>query len=85
MAKEFVDQRSVHFSANVKPNPKEHCNFITTRSGKISGVDVGEQVEEEVLKEDEELSEKEKKNEVEGRKNKSENEKNESVNSERKK
>ncbi|XP_019414596.1 PREDICTED: uncharacterized protein LOC109326362 [Lupinus angustifolius] len=38
--------------ANTQTDPKEHCKAITTRSGKVIGKDVGENlvVEEEVLK-----------------------------------
>ncbi|XP_019414558.1 PREDICTED: uncharacterized protein LOC109326315 [Lupinus angustifolius] len=57
LAKQMAEQHSdhQHFSANTQTNPKEHCKDITTRSGKVIGKDVGENlaVEEEVLKEKE--------------------------------
>ncbi|XP_019429353.1 PREDICTED: uncharacterized protein LOC109336963 [Lupinus angustifolius] len=50
----MVEQHSdhQHFSANTQTNPKEHYKAITTRSGKVIGKDVGENLamEEEVLK-----------------------------------
>ncbi|KAG2409367.1 uncharacterized protein HKW66_Vig0000320 [Vigna angularis] len=37
LAKQLSDQQTSHFSANTQTNPKEHCNSITTMSGKIVG------------------------------------------------
>ncbi|XP_019430765.1 PREDICTED: uncharacterized protein LOC109338085 [Lupinus angustifolius] len=53
----MAEQHSDHqyFLANTQTNPKEHCKAITTRSGKVIGKDVDENVavEEVVLKEKE--------------------------------
>ena len=66
LAKQLSDQQTSHFSANTQTNLKEHCKSITTRSGKIVGRGIGDNLafEEEVLEEKE--SEKEK-NECEGK------------------
>ena len=65
MAKQLSNQQAGQFSANTQTNPKEHCNSITTRSGKIVGRGIGDNlvVEEEVLEEPERKKEK---NECEG-------------------
>ena len=58
-------QPTGQFSANTHTNPKEHCKSITTRSGKVVGRGIGDNlgVEEEVLEEKERENEK---NECEG-------------------
>ena len=69
LAKQLSDQQTSQFSANTQTNPKEHCKSITTRSGKVVGRGIGDNlgVEEEVLEEKERENEK---NECEERKNK---------------
>jgi len=54
------------FSANTKVNPKEHCNSITTRSGKVVGRGNGENlnVEMEVVEEKNKMKVREKRREV---------------------
>ncbi|XP_019462899.1 PREDICTED: uncharacterized protein LOC109361817 [Lupinus angustifolius] len=51
MAKQHSDRQQ--FSANTQPNPKEHYKPITTRSGKVIGRGIGENlaVEEKVIEE----------------------------------
>ncbi|XP_019414621.1 PREDICTED: uncharacterized protein LOC109326390 [Lupinus angustifolius] len=53
LAKQMAEQNTdrQQFSANTQTNPKEHCKSITTRSGKVIGKGIGENlaVEEEVL------------------------------------
>ena len=65
LAKQLSNQQAGQFSANTQTNPKEHCNSITTRSGKIVGRGIGDNlvVEEEVLEEPKREKEK---NECEG-------------------
>ncbi|KAL2329937.1 hypothetical protein Fmac_017518 [Flemingia macrophylla] len=49
-AKQLANSPGGSFSANTQTNPKERCNSITTRSGKVVGSDVeiqGEKVERE--------------------------------------
>jgi len=60
LAKQLSDQQAGQFSANTQTNPKEHYNSITTRSGKIVGRGIGDNlvVEEEVLEEPEREKEK---------------------------
>jgi len=55
LAKQLSDQQAGQFLANTQTNPKEHCNSITTRSGKIVGKGIGDNlvVEEEVLEKNE--------------------------------
>ena len=55
MAKQLSDQQTGQFSANTQTNPKEHCKSITTRSGKVVGRGIGDNLglEEEVLEEKE--------------------------------
>ncbi|CAL0316919.1 unnamed protein product [Lupinus luteus] len=57
LAKQMADQNAdrQQFSANTQTNPKEHCKAITTRSGKVIGKGIGENlaVEQEVLHETE--------------------------------
>ncbi|XP_019420640.1 PREDICTED: uncharacterized protein LOC109330817 [Lupinus angustifolius] len=57
LAKQMAEQNTdrQHFSGNTQTNPKEHCKSITTRSGKVIGKGIGENlvVEEEVLGETE--------------------------------
>ena len=52
LAKQLADNQGSQFSANTQTNPKEHCNSITTRSGKVIGKGIGNNlvVEEEDLK-----------------------------------
>jgi len=52
LAKQLADNQGSHFSTNTQTNPNEHCNSITTRSGKVIGKGIGDNlvVEEEVLK-----------------------------------
>ncbi|KAK7395179.1 hypothetical protein VNO78_15726 [Psophocarpus tetragonolobus] len=73
LAKQLSDQQAGHFLANTQTNPKEHCKSITTRSGKIVGRGIRDNlvVEEEVLERKENKKEK---NECKGEeeKNKSE-------------
>ena len=70
LAKQLSYQQAGQFSANTQTNPKEHCNSITTKSGKIVGRGIGDNlvVEKEVLEEPE--RERKKKMSVRGRKNK---------------
>ena len=60
LAKQLSDQQTSQFSANTQTNPKEHCKSITTRSGKVVGRGIGDNlgVEEEVLEEKERENEK---------------------------
>ncbi|KAF1886092.1 hypothetical protein Lal_00021374 [Lupinus albus] len=64
LAKYIAEQHSdrQQFPANTQTNPKEHCNVITTRSGKVISQDVGVNlaVEEEVLRDKEIEGEKDK-------------------------
>ncbi|XP_020225266.1 uncharacterized protein LOC109807150 [Cajanus cajan] len=41
LAKQLADMSGGPFSANTMTNPKEYCQAITTRSGKVVGEDVG--------------------------------------------
>ncbi|XP_020232090.1 uncharacterized protein LOC109812514 [Cajanus cajan] len=41
LAKQLADMSEGPFSANTKTNPKEYCQAITTRNGKVVGSDVG--------------------------------------------
>ncbi|XP_019462960.1 PREDICTED: uncharacterized protein LOC109361886 [Lupinus angustifolius] len=54
LAKQMANQNADRqkFSANTQTNPKEHCKSITTRSGKVIGKSIGENlaVEQEVLR-----------------------------------
>ena len=65
LAKHLSNQQAGQFSANIQTNPKDNCKSITTRSGKIVGKGIGDNlgVEEEVLEEKEKEKEK---NECEG-------------------
>nr|KYP45027.1 hypothetical protein KK1_033488 [Cajanus cajan] len=40
LAKQLADMSKGPFSANTKTNPKEYCQAITTRSGKVVGSDI---------------------------------------------
>uniref|UniRef100_A0A151UCZ5 RNA-directed DNA polymerase n=1 Tax=Cajanus cajan TaxID=3821 RepID=A0A151UCZ5_CAJCA len=67
LAKQLADMSGGPFSANTKTNPKEHCQSITTRSGKV----VERNKDENVNKKEESEKEKEQeKNGVEKEKNK---------------
>jgi len=59
IAKQLVERQSSQFLANTQTNPKEHCNVITTQSGKIEGERSGDNL----------VAEKERKYETEGKKN----------------
>ncbi|XP_027941135.1 uncharacterized protein LOC114194932 [Vigna unguiculata] len=50
LAKQLSDQQTGQFPANRQTNPKEHCKSITTRSGKVVGRGIGDNlgVEEEM-------------------------------------
>jgi len=57
LAKQLADQQGSQFSANTQTSPKEHCNSITIRSGKVVGEGIGDnlvgremRVEEEKIK-----------------------------------
>ncbi|XP_020215415.1 uncharacterized protein LOC109799279 [Cajanus cajan] len=78
LAKQLADMSGGPFSANSKTNPKEYCQAITTRSGKVVGSDVGVSEKNE-KKENVELREVEE----ECEKNEEENDKNESKEKER--
>ena len=55
--KQLANQQSGQFLANTQTNPKEHCNLITTRSGKVVGKGIGDKlVVEEERKDEEEKS-----------------------------
>jgi len=53
LAKQLADNQGSQFLANTQTNPKEHCKYVTTRSGKVIGKGIGDNlvVEEEVLSE----------------------------------
>ncbi|XP_068492199.1 uncharacterized protein [Phaseolus vulgaris] len=53
LAKQLADNQGSQFLANTQTNPKEHCKSITTRSGKVIGKGIGDNlvVEEEILSE----------------------------------
>ena len=42
MAKQISEQQGNQFSANTQSNPKEHCKAISTRSGKVVGAGIGD-------------------------------------------
>ena len=67
LAKQFVKFSSGPFLANTQMNPKKHCQSITTRSGKVIGVGVGEdlKVEEEVIERKEKEGEKKESDKIE--------------------
>jgi len=58
--KQLADQQGNQFSTNTQTNPKEHCKSITTRSGKVVGEDIGDNlvVEEEVREKERDEEEK---------------------------
>src|ERR1044072_8422621 len=76
----MAEDRKVKFSANTEPNPREHCNAIFTRSGKVVG-------DKEVGVEEEKDEGHEKKDDEEVKEDENDEEKNkrEIVNSEKKK
>jgi len=37
IAKQLAEGQSGQFSANIQTNPKEHCNTIVTKNGRIAG------------------------------------------------
>src|ERR1044072_3329520 len=68
MAKQMAEDQKEKFTANTEPNPREHCNAIFTRSGKVVGAEVGveeeknERHEKNENEEEEEVEKDEKKN-----------------------
>jgi len=60
LAKKLADNQGSQFLANTQTNLKEHCKSITTRSGKVIGKRIGDNlvIEEEVLSERENEKEK---------------------------
>ncbi|KAL5152807.1 hypothetical protein HKD37_19G052463 [Glycine soja] len=50
MAKQLAEQPSTNFSGNAQTNPKEHCQAITTRSGRMLG-EVSDENKDEVEEE----------------------------------
>jgi len=42
LAKQISEQQGNQFSTNTQPNPKEHCKAISTRSGKVVGAGIGD-------------------------------------------
>jgi len=65
IAKQLAEEQSVQFSANAQANPREHCNEIATKCGKIIGERDGNNV----------VAEKEEKNETERERDEKEREK----------
>nr|KYP56300.1 hypothetical protein KK1_002537 [Cajanus cajan] len=84
LAKQLADMSGGPFSANTMTNPKEYCQAITTRSGKVVGEDVGVSENNEDAENEGENNElKEVEEEIE--KNEEENNKSEIINSEKQK
>jgi len=50
LVKQLADKQGSQFLTNTQTNPREHCNSITTRSGKVVGRGIGENlnVEEKI-------------------------------------
>ena len=65
LAKQLADQQESQFSANTQTNPREYYKSITTRSGKVVGEGIGDNLNVE------ESGVEEEKNESEGEKEKS--------------
>jgi len=65
LTKQLADQQGDQFSTNTQTNPNEHRKSITTRSGKVVGEDIGDNliIEEEMRQKE---RDKEEKNESEG-------------------
>jgi len=42
LTKQLADQQGRQFLANTQTNPKEHCKSITTRSEKVVGENIGD-------------------------------------------
>nr|KYP48031.1 hypothetical protein KK1_030322 [Cajanus cajan] len=82
LAKQLADMSKGPFLANTKTNPKEYCQAITTRSGKVVGSDIGVSGDHEGVDNKEENS-KLKAVEEEIEKNEGESNKNEGVDSEK--
>ncbi|XP_019435443.1 PREDICTED: uncharacterized protein LOC109341924, partial [Lupinus angustifolius] len=63
LAKQLANSHKGAFSANTEPNPKEQCKAITTRSGKMIGKGIGENLSEKnvIVVEEKIESEKEEK------------------------
>jgi len=64
LAKQLADQQGSQFLANTQTNPREYCKSITTRSGKVVGEGIGDNLNVE------ESGVEEEKNESEGEKEK---------------
>lgn len=47
LSKQLADQHKGTFFANTQDNPKEHCKYILTRSGRKIDMGIGDKVEEE--------------------------------------
>jgi len=77
LAKQLVDQQQSQFSANTQTNPKEHCKSITTRSGKVVGEGIGDNLVERKKRVEEEKIESEGEKEKNKEKNESNDEKRE--------
>nr|KYP41458.1 hypothetical protein KK1_037185 [Cajanus cajan] len=82
LAKQLVDMSEGPFSANTKTNPKEYCQAITTRSGKVVGSDVEVSEKNEKNEKEENVELREVEEEIE--KNEEGSNKNEGVDSEKK-
>ena len=66
LAKQLADQQGSQFSANTQTNPREYCKSITTRSGKVVGEGIGDNLNvEESGVEEEKMRVREKKKGVE--------------------
>ncbi|XP_050888731.1 uncharacterized protein LOC127093876 [Lathyrus oleraceus] len=50
LSKQLADQHKGNFFANTQDNPKEHCKCILTRSGRKIDMGIGDEVEEEEIK-----------------------------------
>nr|KYP51187.1 hypothetical protein KK1_026996 [Cajanus cajan] len=81
LAKQLADMSEGPFSANTKTNPKEHCQSMTTRSGKVVGSDVGVSEKNERVEKEENVELREVEEEIE--KNEEESNKNEGVDNEK--
>jgi hypothetical protein len=47
IARQLADQQGGAFTANTQTNPKEHCKAVTTRSGKVVGGGISDNLEVE--------------------------------------
>jgi len=57
LAKQLANQQGSQFLANTQTNLKEHCKSITTRSGKVVGEGIGDNLSVEEIGVDEEKNE----------------------------